>query len=359
MTSEAQSTATAAPDGDPVTTETPYPPVDPDRDYGDGADGTVDLDHLHETARRIADNVERVLVGKPEVVRVALVTLLAEGHLLVEDVPGVGKTSLAKALARSVDCTVSRVQFTPDLLPSDVTGVSVYNRQHSDFEFRPGPVFANIVVGDEINRASPKTQSALLECMEEEQVTVDSATYRLDKPFMVIATQNPVEMEGTYALPEAQRDRFTARLSIGYPDPRAEESMVDEHAGRDPLDDLTPVSDAATVRRLVETVRTLHVAPEVRRYAVDLTAATRQVPEVRLGASPRATLHLVRAARAQAALSGREYVVPDDLHAVAVPVLAHRLVLTTEAHAARRSATDVVRAVLQRVAVPHGGSDQR
>nr|WP_110339070.1 MoxR family ATPase [Prauserella flavalba] len=318
--------------------------------------GPAGLDELHDTVRRIAANVERVLVGKPEVVRIALVTLLAEGHLLVEDVPGVGKTSLAKALARSIDCTVSRIQFTPDLLPSDITGVSIYNRQSTDFEFRPGPVFANIVVGDEINRASPKTQSALLECMEERQVTVDTTTYHLDEPFMVIATQNPIEMEGTYALPEAQRDRFTARVSIGYPDPKAELAMVDEHAGHNPLDGLEPVSDGATVHRLIETVRNMHIAPEVRQYAVELAAATRQVPELRLGASPRATLQLVRAARAQAALSGREYVVPDDLHAVAVPVLAHRLVLTTEAHAARRSATDVIRGVLHRVPVPHGGN---
>jgi MoxR-like ATPase len=216
-------------------------------------------------------------------------------------------------------------------------------------------VFANIVVGDEINRASPKTQSALLECMEEQQVTVDTTTYHLDDPFMVIATQNPIEMEGTYALPEAQRDRFTARVSVGYPDQQAELAMVDEHAGHNPLVDLEPVSDAATVNRLIRVVRGVHMSPEVRRYAVDLAAATRQVPEIRLGASPRATLHLVRAARAQAALSGRDFVVPDDLHAVAVPVLAHRLVLTTEAHAARRSATDVVRAVLHRVPVPQGG----
>ncbi|WP_220817676.1 AAA family ATPase [Amycolatopsis echigonensis] len=314
------------------------------------------LGELHDTARRIAANVERVLVGKPDVIRIALMTLLAEGHLLVEDVPGVGKTSLAKALARSIDCTVSRVQFTPDLLPSDVTGVSIYNRQTGEFEFRPGPVFANIVVGDEINRASPKTQSALLECMEEHQVTVDTSTYTLDGPFMVIATQNPIEMEGTYALPEAQRDRFTARVSIGYPDQQAELAMVDEHSGHNPLADLAPVSDRETILRLIGTVRGVHIAPEVRRYAVDVVSATRQVPEIRLGASPRATLHLVRAARAQAALSGRDYVVPDDLHTVAVPVLAHRLVLTTEAHAARRSATDVVRAVLHRVPVPQGSA---
>ncbi|MGH3950212.1 MAG: AAA family ATPase [Pseudonocardiaceae bacterium] len=312
------------------------------------------LGELGEVVTEIAANVERVLVGKPDVIRISLVTLLAEGHLLVEDVPGVGKTSLAKALARSIDCSVSRIQFTPDLLPSDITGVSIYNRQSSGFEFRPGPIFANVVVGDEINRASPKTQSALLECMEERQVTVDSDTYRLDEPFMVIATQNPIEMEGTYALPEAQRDRFTARVSIGYPDPQAELAMVDEHAGHDPLADLTPVSNAATVHRLIESVRSVHMSAEVRRYAVELSATTRQVSEIRLGASPRATLQLVRSARAQAAMSGREYVIPDDLHAVAIPVLAHRLLLTPEAHAARRSATDVIRSVLRRVPVPHG-----
>lgn len=316
--------------------------------------GPLPIDEFQAATDAIVANIEQVIEGKTATVRLALAVLLAEGHLLIEDVPGVGKTKLAKALARSIDCTVSRVQFTPDLLPSDVTGVSIYNRQHSNFEFRPGPVFANIVVGDEINRASPKTQSALLECMEEHQVTVDSTTYELSKPFMVIATQNPVEMEGTYALPEAQRDRFTARLSIGYPDTAAELAMVDEHAGNNPLDQLKPVSDGATVQRLIETVRGLHVSPEVKQYAVEITSATRQLPEVRLGASPRATLQLVRAARAQAALSGREFVIPDDLHAVAVPVLAHRLVLTTEAHAARRSATDVVRTVLARVPVPHG-----
>lgn len=352
MTSRTQPATPGEYTGEQASGQAPYYPSGATTYNGHA---TVALDELHETMRRIAGNVERVLVGKPDVVRIALVTLLAEGHLLVEDVPGVGKTSLAKALARSIDCTVSRIQFTPDLLPSDLTGVSIYNRQTGGFEFRPGPVFANIVVGDEINRASPKTQSALLECMEEQQVTVDTTTYALDDPFMVIATQNPIEMEGTYALPEAQRDRFTARVSIGYPDQQAELAMVDEHSGHNPLRELEPVSDAATVVRLIHQVRTVHMAPEVRRYAVDVVAATRQVPEIRLGASPRSTLQLVRAARAHAALSGRDFVVPDDLHAVAIPVLAHRLVLTTEAHAARRSATDVVRSVLHRVPVPQGG----
>jgi MoxR-like ATPase len=321
--------------------------------------GAVADEDTHSTVQRIAANVEQVLVGKPEVVRVALMTLLSEGHLLVEDVPGVGKTSLAKALARSIDCTVSRIQFTPDLLPSDITGVSIYNRQAETFEFRPGPVFANIVVGDEINRASPKTQSALLECMEEHQVTADGQTYPLGTPFMVIATQNPVEMEGTYALPEAQRDRFTARVSIGYPDPTAELAMVDEHAGHEPIRDLRPVADAGEVRTLLHTVRNVHLTTEIRRYAIELVTATRHLPELRLGASPRSTLQLVRAARAEAVLSGREFVIPDDVQAVAVPVLAHRLLLTSEAHATRRSAPDLVRQLLQRIPVPRGSDGQR
>jgi MoxR-like ATPase len=313
----------------------------------------MSLPELATVAGRITENVGRVIAGKPEAIRIALVTLLSEGHLLVEDVPGVGKTSLAKALAKSIDCAVSRIQFTPDLMPSDITGVSIYNRETSEFEFRPGPIFANVVIGDEINRGSPKTQSALLECMEERQVTVDGMTYPLGNPFLVVATQNPVEMEGTYALPEAQRDRFTARISIGYPDPAAELAMVDEHSAQDPLATLGPVADAAEVQAVLATVRGVHVAPELRRYAVEISSGTRRLPEVRLGASPRATLHLVRAARAQAALSGREYVVPDDLHMVAGPVLAHRLVLTPESLTARRTAPDLVRSLLGRLPVPH------
>jgi MoxR-like ATPase len=315
---------------------------------GDAA-GLADVADL---CGRIAANIQRVIVGKPEVVRVALVTLLAEGHLLVEDVPGVGKTSLAKALARSIDCSVSRVQFTPDLLPGDITGMSIYNRQTTEFEFRPGPVFANIVIADEINRASPKTQSALLECMAEHQVTVDGATYGLASPFMVVATQNPIEMDGTYPLPEAQRDRFTARVSVGYPDLAAELAMVDEHAASDPLDILRPVVDARLVRSVIDAVRRVHVSPEVRQYCVELVGTTRRLPELRLGASPRATLQLVRAARAQAALAGRHYVVPDDVQALAVPVLAHRLLLAPDALASRRTAVDIVRSLLGRQAVP-------
>jgi MoxR-like ATPase len=322
---------------------------------GGSVGDAVGMAEVAELAGRIAGNVQRVIVGKPDVVRIALITLLAEGHLLVEDVPGVGKTSLAKALARSIDCSVSRVQFTPDLLPGDITGMSIYNRSSTEFEFRPGPVFANVVIADEINRASPKTQSALLECMAEHQVTVDGATYALASPFMVVATQNPIEMDGTYPLPEAQRDRFTARVSVGYPDPGAELAMVDEHSAADPLDNLRPVTDARRVQSVIEAVRRVRVGPEVRQYCVDLVGTTRRLPDLRLGASPRATLQLVRAARAQAALAGRGFVVPDDVQAVAVPVLAHRLLLTPDALAARRSAVDLVRSLVGRQNVPAPG----
>jgi len=313
-----------------------------------------DLDLLQDSAGRIRDNIERVVEGKPDVVRLALVVLLAEGHLLIEDVPGVGKTMLAKALARSIDCTVRRVQFTPDLLPSDVTGVSVFDQERREFEFKPGAVFANIVVGDEINRASPKTQSALLEAMEERQVTVDGTTYVLERPFMVVATQNPIEMEGTYPLPEAQRDRFTARVSMGYPSLSAELDMLDTHGGGDPLDDLEPVADAGEVRKLVEVVQGVHVADAVKRYVVDLVTATRRSPDLRLGASPRSTLQLLRAARAQAALEGRDFVLPDDVQSLAGPVLAHRLLPTPEAQVGRRTPEAVVHDIVARTAVPDG-----
>jgi MoxR-like ATPase len=309
---------------------------------------------LAEVAGQIAANVEQVIEGKRDVVRTSLVVLLAEGHLLIEDVPGVGKTMLSKALARSIDCSVRRIQFTPDLLPSDVTGVSVFNQDTREFEFRPGGVFANIVVGDEINRASPKTQSALLECMEEQQVTVDGTTYRLESPFMVIATQNPIEMEGTYALPEAQRDRFMARVSMGYPVESAEIAMLDSHAGANPLDDLRPVTDAATVRALVRQVAEVHVSTAVQRYAVAIAAATRGSQELVLGASPRATLHLVRAARASAALDGRDFVTPDDVRALAPFVLAHRLLPTVEATMGGRSVERVLDRVLSVVPAPGG-----
>jgi MoxR-like ATPase len=318
--------------------------------HGAGAD----LDTLARVSGRIRASIEKVIEGKPEVARLALVVLLSEGHLLIEDVPGVGKTMLSKALARSIDCTVRRIQFTPDLLPSDVTGVSVFNQDTREFEFRPGGVFANIVVGDEINRASPKTQSALLECMEERQVTVDGSTYFLETPFMVIATQNPIEMEGTYALPEAQRDRFMARVSIGYPVEAAEIAMLDSHTGANPLDDLEPVADAAEIRKLIGIVNDVYVSEAVQRYSVALTAATRRSHELTLGASPRATLHLVRAAKARAAIKGRDYVLPDDVRTLAQSVLAHRLLPSVEAAMSGRSTTAILDAVIEAVPVPEG-----
>jgi MoxR-like ATPase len=250
---------------------------------------------------------------------------------------------------------VRRIQFTPDLLPSDVTGVSVFNQDTRQFEFRPGGIFANVVVGDEINRASPKTQSAMLECMEEAQVTVDGTTYSLDSPFMVIATQNPIEMEGTYALPEAQRDRFMVRLSMGYPVEAAEIAMLSARDGTSPLDDLEPVTDAAEVRKLIEVTDSVHVSEVVQRYAVALTTATRRSPDLRLGASPRATLHLVRAAKAWAAMQGRSYVLPDDVRDLAAEVLAHRLLPTMEATMSGRRTADVVQHALAQVPVPSSG----
>jgi MoxR-like ATPase len=311
---------------------------------------------VREGAGRIAANIEQVIDGKQLAIRLGLAVLLAEGHLLIEDVPGVGKTKYAKALARSIDCSVRRVQFTPDLLPSDITGVSVYNAEERDFEFKPGPVFANIVVGDEINRASPKTQAALLECMEERQVTVDGVTYSLESPFMVLATQNPIDMEGTYPLPEAQRDRFTARISMGYPDRGAEIQMLGEHAALDPLDSLRPVSDATEVRSLIGAVRRVHVSDAIKAYAVDLAEATRRAPEIRLGASPRATLQLVRATKAWAALDGRDYVIPDDVQYLLVHVLAHRLLLTSDAHLAGRTAEDLLGRIAHTTAIPSGAA---
>jgi MoxR-like ATPase len=310
------------------------------------------LDELVYIAGQVSAAVQTVISGKPAAVRLALTVLLAEGHILIEDVPGVGKTQLAKALARSIDCSVRRVQFTPDLLPSDITGVSAYNQELREFEFKPGPVFANIVLGDEINRASPKTQSALLESMEERQVTVDGNTYLLERPFMVIATQNPVEMEGTYPLPEAQRDRFMARIAIGYPDRQSEFSMLDTHGSSSPLDDLKPVAHAADIRALVVAVRDVHVSAAIRQYIIDLANATRTSPELRLGASPRAALHLLRATRAYAALDERDFVIPDDVQALAVPVLAHRLLPSAEAMVGRELPDQVLSAIVRRLPLP-------
>jgi MoxR-like ATPase len=324
------------------------------------ADGTADpsVDVAAE-GQRIADNISRVVQGKPDVVRLALVVLLAEGHLLIEDVPGVGKTTLAKALAASMDATVRRIQFTPDLLPSDVTGVAIYDQETRAFEFKPGAIFANVVVADEINRASPKTQAALLECMEERQVTVDGVSYELARPFLVMATQNPIEMEGTYPLPEAQRDRFTARISMGYPDRDAELAMLDDRAVTDPLTGLAPVTDAAQVRDLVAAVGQLHVSEAIRRYVVLMVEASRRSPDLRLGASPRAGLQLLRSARAAAALAGRDHVLPDDVQQLAIPVLAHRLLPSTESRLSGRTTEAIVRDIVERIPLPVPAVDVR
>jgi MoxR-like ATPase len=302
--------------------------------------------------RDIEESVEHAVRGKHHEIRLALVSLVAEGHLLIEDVPGVGKTMLAKAIARSIDCSFRRIQFTPDLLPTDITGVNVFSQDTGDFEFKPGAIFANIVLGDEINRASPKTQSALLECMEERQVTVDTQTHTLGTPFMVIATQNPVEHEGTYPLPEAQLDRFMLRLSIGYPTVEIETDILATHGAGHPLDDLTPVTDARGVAEMIAQAHTVHAAPAIRRYIVDIVEATRRHPDVYLGASPRASIMVLRASRALAAAEERDYVIPDDIKSLALPALSHRIIVTADAVMTGRSIDVILREILDEVAVP-------
>jgi MoxR-like ATPase len=302
----------------------------------------------------IVANIQTVIQGTGDSVRLALVCMVAEGHLLIEDVPGVGKTTLAKAMAQSIDAQWHRIQFTPDLMPSDVTGVTVYNRNKGTFEFRPGGVFANVVLGDEINRASPKTQSALLEAMEEAQVTVDATTYKLPQPFMVIATQNPIEHEGTYPLPDSQLDRFLMRVHMGYPDRAAEIEMLDTHGTTSVMGDLTAVATAQDIEAMIDVARAIHVAPSLKGYIVDLAEATRRHPSLALGMSPRSALALQRASRALAASYGRDYVVPDDLKGMARPVLQHRLTLTPEARLGSVEANDVLDDVLRSVPVPTG-----
>ncbi len=308
-----------------------------------------------ERFREVEANVERVIRGKEREIRLALVALVAEGHILIEDVPGVGKTMLAKAIARSIDCSFRRIQFTPDLLPTDITGVNVFNQERGDFEFKPGAIFANIVLGDEINRASPKTQSALLECMEERQVTVDLVTYQLGTPFMVIATQNPIEHEGTYPLPEAQLDRFMMRLSIGYPGSDVEVDILDTHGGGSPLEDIEPVTDAPGVAEMIRQARRVHVSSTVRRYIVSLVEATRRHPDIYLGASPRASIMLQRAARALAASRERDFVIPDDVKELALPVLAHRVIVTADAVMGGRSPQAILQDLLAGHPVPVTG----
>jgi MoxR-like ATPase len=284
---------------------------------------------IQKTGDRVAANVERVIIGKRQEVRLTLVALLCRGHLLIEDVPGTGKTMLAKAVARSLGCSFRRIQFTPDLLPSDVTGLSIFNRQTQEFEFRPGPIMAQVVLADEINRATPKTQSALLECMEEHQATIDGTTYPMPEPFLVIATQNPIEYEGTFALPEAQLDRFMMRIRLGYPSSADEQTILDQQKISHPLDDTEQVLAVEELLELQRSVREIYVDPAVAEYIVRLVNATRTHPDVYLGASPRGSLALYRTGQALAALTGRDYVIPDDVKALAEACLAHRLIIKT------------------------------
>lgn len=310
------------------------------------------VDRFARDFEAIASNVDSVIKGKAETVRLALVGLMAEGHLLIEDVPGVGKTMLAKALARSTSCEWRRIQFTPDLLPSDVTGVSVYDASEGRFVFNPGPVFANIVLGDEINRASGKTQSSLLESMEERQTTVDGETYPLPRPFMVVATQNPLEHEGTYPLPESQLDRFMMRLSLGYPDKKSSVDILDSHGASEPIEEVAAVASVKDVISLIDTARSVYVADGPKGYIVDIAEATRTHRGVELGASPRATLYLLRAARARAASEGRDFVTPEDVKRLVLPILSHRMVLSAESQMVGATAEDVLTEVLESVDAP-------
>lgn len=310
------------------------------------------LDWFGERFAAIADNIEQVIQGKRPTIELVTTCLLSGGHLLIEDVPGVGKTLLAKSLARSIDCSFQRLQFTPDLLPSDVTGVSVWDREAGAFVFRAGPIFANVVLGDEINRASPKTQSALLEAMEERQVTVDGVTRSLAPPFIVIATQNPIEHEGTYPLPEAQLDRFMMRLTVGYPEREKELEMLETHGDHSTFDDLTSVVHADDIVAMEQIAREIHVADVIKGYLIDVAEATRENPELLLGASPRATLYMQRAARTRAAVDGRDFVSPDDVKAMMAPVLNHRLILRPEAQMRGIDIDQVLETVLNSVQVP-------
>jgi MoxR-like ATPase len=311
-----------------------------------------DIAAAAEVAGRVIQNVSRVIHAPRTLIERCVMAVLCEGHVILEDFPGVGKTMLAKSIARSLDCEFARVQATPDLLPSDITGVSVFNLQGNEFEFKPGPVFANIVLVDEINRASPKTQSALLECMQEVQVTVDGTTHRLARPFTVIATQNPIEYEGTFPLPEAQLDRFTMLLALGYPDAEAESKMLAEHAATEPLEDLEPVSTATEIEAAIAAVRKVFVEDTLHRYVVEILNHTRTDTRLALGASPRAGIALLRVAKAHAVVRGRDYVVPADVKDVATDVLTHRVILAPEARTAGVDAADSIREAVERTRVP-------
>jgi MoxR-like ATPase len=304
---------------------------------------------------RVLDNLEKVIIGKRDALELIVVGLLCQGHILIEDVPGVGKTMMARSLARSLACTFSRIQFTPDMLPSDVTGVSIYNQKSNQFEFRAGPIVGQIILADEINRATPKTQAALLEAMEERQVTVDGVTHMLPSPFMVLATQNPIEYEGTFPLPEAQLDRFLLRVRLGYPDLSDEIKILDEQQFKHPIETIEAVAQAGEVLEAAEAIKGIYLSQPVKRYIIDLTRHTRQSGDVYLGASPRGTLSLSRACQAYAALQGRDFVLPDDVKDLAVPVLAHRIIVSPEARLRELGADHIIQDLIHNIPVPGGG----
>lgn len=308
--------------------------------------------NLAEFAQAVQHNVAQVVIGKAGVVELMLAAVLCDGHVLIEDVPGIGKTTLAKALARSLDCSFARIQFTPDLLPSDVTGISVFNQQHQDFEFRAGPVFSQILLGDEINRATPRTQSSLLEAMQERQVTIDGETHALPQPFLVLATQNPIELEGTFPLPEAQLDRFLMQVRLGYPSEAEEDEMLLRYAQDEPLVTLQPVANSAQVLQLQEDVRAIHVSADVRRYVLQVVRATRDHPSVELGVSPRGSLALFKASQALAGLRGRDYVIPSDVQQLAAAVLTHRIHVSPQTRLRGRTPAQVVAEIADTVPVP-------
>ena len=310
------------------------------------------ISKAQQMAERIVDNVEKVIVGKREAIVLAVIALLTKGHLLIEDAPGVGKTMLARSLAKSIDCTFKRIQFTPDMLPGDITGVSVYNQKTADFEFRPGPIVAQIVLADEINRATPKVQSALLECMDEGQITVDGATHQLPPPFHILATQNPIEYEGTFPLPETQLDRFLLRVTLGYPSPTDEIAIMEKQQYTHPIEELSPVANAADVLLLQETVKQIYVDDLVKQYIASLVDATRHHHSIHLGASPRGSLGLFRTAQARALIEGRDFVLPDDVKILAEPVLAHRIIIRPSEYSQDKSGKTSIAELLNTVPVP-------
>ncbi len=307
---------------------------------------------IADFARQVVGNIQKIFVGKEETIRLLLVAVLCEGHVLIEDVPGTGKTTLARALATSLGCTFRRIQFTPDLLPSDITGISWFNQKTQEFEYRPGPIMTQVLLADEINRATPRTQSALLEAMQERQVTADGITRSLERPFLVLATQNPVELEGTFPLPEAQIDRFFLRVTLGYPDPSEENAILTRFGSQDPVMDLDPVTQPDEIFEMIALRRNIHVETSVQDYMVKIARATREDADILLGASPRATLALYQASQAIAGIQGRDYVIPDDVKNVVVPVLAHRLVISPQAQLRGRNAQDLIHELVSRIPVP-------